>query len=137
MQTLNIPASATSPAVVFEQEKETLLIYGSSYPGNAPAFYDPLLAWAGETCASAEIKKLHLEFNFKFINSSSIKYVMKLVELIKNVGTENGKSITIHWRYPEEDGDLRELGESISQYFNLPTELSPEKGTDVRTEVSL
>lgn len=123
MEPLYIPPSASTPEVQYDTAQTTLYIRGSSYPSNSAGFYDPLIQWIEEALQVQDVKTMHLYFQYQFINSSSIKFVIKLLQSATD--KLNAKqSLQVTWQFSTEDGEMQELGESIKNYFtNINTTL--------------
>ncbi|HOC35767.1 MAG TPA: DUF1987 domain-containing protein [Tenuifilaceae bacterium] len=119
MDSLYIEAEIDSPEVYFDPETKIFSISGISHPENAKEFYQVIMEWVDEFYEYMKNKKpckIIVDMNFKYINSSSYKYLREL--LIKMANFKNSHfDIEVVWNYQEEDEDL--LTEGIV-LFELP-----------------
>ncbi len=127
MKTISIEGTAVTPRVYFDPDKRLLEICGYSRPENARDFYDQLLDWIVEY-KDFLLKKLEkdtkldpISFKFKLIyfNSSSAKFVYDIVMLLHEMQISN-IPLKIYWYFDEDDDELKEAGEELSDMANVP-----------------
>lgn len=127
MKTISIEGTAVTPRVYFDPDKRLLEICGYSRPENARDFYDQLLDWIVEY-KDFLLKKLEkdtkldpISFKFKLIyfNSSSAKFVYDIVMLLHEMQNSN-IPLKIYWYFDEDDDELKEAGEELSDMANVP-----------------
>ncbi|HPI44892.1 MAG TPA: DUF1987 domain-containing protein, partial [Tenuifilaceae bacterium] len=108
-----------SPEVFFDPETNIFSISGISHPENAKEFYQEILIWLDEYYEHMKSKspaKIIVDLNFKYINSSSYKYLREVLRKISNF--KNGNfTIEVIWNYHEEDEELLHEGVVL---FELP-----------------
>ncbi len=127
MESIHIDGTFVSPAVDFNLETRVLEIDGYSRPENVRDFYFPLIEWLDELNKylvknkSSNISPEPLTFNFKFVyfNSSSAKFIYDIIILL-NGFHKDGFPIKIYWYFDEDDDELREAGEELSDMANVP-----------------
>ncbi len=119
MKPLKIEAAIDTPEIFFDSESKIFSISGISHPENAKEFYLRVLNWLDEfyeEIKDKEATKIIVDLNFKYINSSSYKYLREIMRKISNFRS-NGISVEVIWNYHEDDEDL--LNEGIV-LFELP-----------------
>ncbi len=104
--------------------KSTIEISGYSRPEDARDFYMPIIRWIeqfSKTVLSAKSKPQLVSCSFKFIyfNSSSAKYLFDIVILLKDIA-KKGVPINVLWYYDEDDDELLEAGEELSEMSGIP-----------------
>ena len=114
MKHLIIEKTKSTPLIHFDYKTRVLQIKGDSYPENTAKFYAPVFSWleiflqtTGEWTVTAE-----LEINY--FNSSSSKVFMDFFDRLEDVAGQ-GCSITINWRYHEENDMAAEYGEEFRE----------------------
>ena len=125
MNGLYIEKTKSSPEVRFDLESYRLRIEGQSYPENAFKFYEPIFAWLDEHSQHIE-QEMVLEFYFHmpYINTSSSKCVMMLLEKLENA-YRDGQKIAIHWYYDKENETALECAEEFKEDLTMPFQISP------------
>lgn len=119
MKALKIEAAIDTPEVYFDTATNVFSISGISHPENAKEFYKIILDWLDEFYDDVKDKekiKIIIDFNFKYINSSSYKYLRDVMKKVANFH-RNGMEVEVIWNYQEDDEDL--LNEGIV-LFELP-----------------
>lgn len=119
MKPLKIEAAIDTPEVYFDTATNIFTISGISHPENAKEFYEIILDWLDEfyiDIKDSEKTKIIVDLNFKYINSSSYKYLREVMKKIANF-QKNGITVEVIWNYHEDDEDL--LNEGIV-LFELP-----------------
>ena len=92
MNTLEINASVSTPAILYREDGK-LLIKGRSIPVNEVKFYNPLIDWAG----NLDVSKLTVEINLEYMNSGSSKMLFSLLKTL-DINTRIRK-LVIKWFY--------------------------------------
>ena len=125
MSPLHIPASPSSPEVEFRFAEQRLSLRGESFPENAAAFYNPVIAALREFLAlpPAAEQPLTIEVSLTYFNSSSTKMLFTLFDLLDRAAAE-GRRVLLLWLHDAEDDTIREFGEELMADFpNLDVEL--------------
>lgn len=114
METLHIPATQRTPAVMFDFTAAHLKISGESYPEDVTEFYHPILgkldAYLGRLGAGA----CRFDFELIYLNSSSAKIIMTLMDKLEAAAAKGAK-VEIYWFYDKEDDTMQELGEEFGE----------------------
>ncbi len=119
MKPLKIEAAIDTPEIVFDPATNIFSISGISHPENAKEFYEDILDWLDEfhqETVAKEEQKIIVDLNFKYINSSSYKYLREIMKKVANI-KHNGVDVEVIWNYQEDDEDLLNEGMVL---FELP-----------------
>jgi len=119
MKPLKIEAAIDTPEIIFDPATNIFSISGISHPENAKEFYEEILDWLDEFHQEIETKqgqKIIVDLNFKYINSSSYKYLREIMKKVANI-KRNGVDVEVIWNYQEDDEDLLNEGMVL---FELP-----------------
>jgi hypothetical protein len=115
MQNLSIPASPRTPAIDFDFGKNHLKLSGESYPEDVTEFYKPLFSALDTYLAElGPGKRCRVDFELIYINSSSAKAVMVLMDKL-DAAASNGAAVDIYWFYDKEDDTMQEIGEEFGE----------------------
>jgi hypothetical protein len=121
MKSLEIERGKETPAVRCDGEAGEITVRGSSYPEDAFAFYEPVLAWIEEYLSAAK-NGLIAHLSIDYINTSSSKSLFDLLDLLEAHHRQGG-SAEVRWYYKKGDDDGREMGEEFRDDLSLPFEL--------------
>lgn len=114
MERLELAATDRSPAVSFDFDRHRLKIGGESYPEDVSAFYHPIFEALDAYLARLGNGGCRFDFELIYINSSSAKAIMMLMEKLDEAA-KNGASIEVHWHYDQKDDTMQELGEELGE----------------------
>ncbi len=130
MESLVIERTKSTPAILFDAGNSKLQITGQSYPENAFKFYEPVLKWLDAYLEELEQQiVVELYFNMPYINTSSTKCIMMLMEKLEDAHRV-GKSITIRWYYDLGNDTALECAEEFKEDLSLPFEITPVEAQD-------
>jgi len=126
MDPLIIEATADSPAVMFNASTNRFIISGESRPENAGKFYSPVIDWIMKLEAIAFYRKQEMQddstllfvFKFDYFNSTSAKYIMDILLIIKKL-IGKGYKINIEWHYDKRGDDILDAGNEFSKMIGL------------------
>lgn len=126
MNPLIIAQTAATPKIHFDFSNKLFEIKGCSRPEDVRNFYLPIIDWLENFKLEApELEKpgSPLVFNFKFdyFNSSSAKFLLDILVLINQIH-QRGMAIKVAWHFDENDEDMKEVGEELSEVVDLPFE---------------
>lgn len=114
MESLIIEPTKSSPFVSFDPASGILEIKGESYPENAAKFYAPVFDWLESYLASPSDRRIEVNLEIVYFNSSSSKVFMNLLEVLKQAASR-GQDIVVNWRYHEENEVALECGEEFME----------------------
>jgi len=118
MEDLIIERTAKTPHVEFLALDKKLTLAGRSIPENSIQFYDQLLAWTNDFCAS-QPGQVEVHVKLEYFNTSSSKCLMDLLKRLEQCDCES----EVFWYYEEEDEDMQEAGEDYAAIIQLPFKL--------------
>lgn len=126
MDPLIIEATADSPAVMFNASTNRFIISGESRPENAGKFYSPVIDWIMKLEAMAFYRKQEMQddstlffvFKLDYFNSTSAKYIMDILLIIKKL-IGKGYKINIEWHYDKRGDDILDAGNEFSKMIGL------------------
>ena len=124
MQPVDIPATSSSPLIRFEPSSATLLLAGESYPENSFEFYDPVLSWLKE--ALATLQALRVEIAISYMNSSSTKCVLDLLDIMEEAHGR-GVAVSVVWRYSPENPRALDLAEEFQEEVTFDFNIVPSE----------
>ncbi|SHK62993.1 DUF1987 domain-containing protein [Desulforamulus aeronauticus] len=120
MNKLHIEGSKSTPTVILDAEKNNLFLQGQSYPENAFKFYEPIFQWVDEYLEKLTAEVLvQIDFNLPYINTSSSKCIMMLLEKLDKAYA-SGKKLTLNWYYNEDNESELECAEEFKEDLTFP-----------------
>lgn len=123
MNDLNINSTQSSPTVNAQRATGVLEMRGDSYPENSFEFFAPIISWV-EEFLEAEKAALSLELYLLYLNTSSVKAMMDILDLLEEAHSE-GKPVSVHWYYDPENDRIAELAEEFKEDCTFPFEIVP------------
>lgn len=126
MKVLRIEAEIDSPEIHFNPDTNVFSISGISHPENAKEFYQQILDWLDEYyeyIKNQEPSKIFVDLNFKYINSTSYKYLHDVLRKISSFRSANFE-VEVIWNYHQDDEELLQEGIVL---FELPDVNLPYK----------
>ncbi len=125
MNVLTLVPTASTPEVRFDPESGVLLLKGESYPENSLELFRPILSWVEDFLKSTTLP-VKLEIGLTYLNTSSIKSLMDLLDLLEDAHREN-REVTVTWFYDEENDRALEMAEEFREEVTLPFFVVPQK----------
>lgn len=123
---LGIAATASSPLVAGDAGRGVLALSGESYPENSFEFFRPVLDWAAAFLAGSAAP-LALDLRLTYLNTSSIKCMMDLLDLLEEAH-RGGRKVEVAWRYDPENDRALDLAEEFREDLTLPFHILPLEG---------
>ena len=114
MRKFDIPATARTPAVMFDFAENHLKIAGESYPEDVTEFYGPVFAALDAYLGELGKGSCRVDFELIYLNSSSAKAIMMLMDKL-DAAAAKGASVDVFWYYDKEDDTMQELGEEFGE----------------------
>lgn len=129
MKALRIEAEIDSPEIYFNPDTKVFSISGISHLENAKEFYQQILDWLDEYyefIKNQEPSKIIVDLNFRYINSTSYKYLRDVLRKISSFRSANFE-VEVIWNYHEEDEELLHEGVVLFELpdINLPYKCIP------------
>ncbi len=127
MEILKVDATRSTPEIVFDSANNTLSIKGQSYPEDAFGFYEPLFKWIDQYLEQLnEEATVLIDFTLPYINTSSSKCIMMLLEKLEEAYT-SGKKVTLNWYYTADNDSELECAEEFQEDLSLPFNIVPRE----------
>jgi len=123
MEHLQIAAKDDTLKVDFNAETGVLMLEGESYPENPIDFFAPLNNWIEQYIQEVN-GPLTLDTTIDYLNTSSSKCMLDLLEALDNYYESGGKA-TVNWYYEEDNEDMEETGEELCEDLEIPYKLIP------------
>jgi len=112
-----------TPEINFDIDNNTLTFLKVSKPENAIDFYRPLFDFIDKfehnKIKPKEVDHLTIEFKFDYFNTSSAKVIHQLLTKFKKI-SQMGIKIDVNWYYADDDEDMLEDGQMISEAQGMP-----------------
>lgn len=131
MEPLYIEPSEFTPRVFLDPGNSIFEISGFSRPENVVGFYKPILKWLEEynenvLSSNTEFNKSNLVVNLKmtYFNSASSKFLLDILLEFMKFHSE-GNAVEINWFYDEDDDEIFESGEEISDMLGYTFNFIP------------
>ena len=118
---LTLEATQFSPSVNTDWEQGCLRMNGESYPENTYEFFAQVIAWT-ESFLSANSSPLTLELHLSYLNTSSIRAMIDIFDLLQDASTE-GKDVRVRWLYDNRNPRASELGEEFKEDYTFPFDI--------------
>ena len=103
----------TQRTPLVEIGSNSCLIKGECYPENIAEWSGPVLEALKKTLVDANTQ-FNVDIELYYFNSSSAKFLFDFFEFLED-SAEEGKKITINWRYRAEDDTMLEAGEDFQE----------------------
>lgn len=122
MTDIRLPATQSTPSVVATVAPDThdgsLEMRGDSYPENSFEFFRPVFQWV-ETLLSLPNATLNMELHLLYLNTSSVKAMMDVFDLLEEA-FEEGKKVSVSWYYDNDNERIAELAEEFKEDCSFP-----------------
>ncbi len=122
MESIYVKKTKKTPLISLDLNENIFQIKGPSFSEDILSIYDPVINWMEENLPQLE-KELTCELYFTVLNSASHKKIFQIL-IILNGFMDRGKKIKVKWYYDEDDEDIMEMGEDLTELINLPFELT-------------
>jgi len=123
MESIYVKKTKKTPLISLDLNENIFQIKGPSFSEDILSVYDPVIKWMDKNLPQLE-NELTCEFYFTVLNSASHKKIFQIL-IILNGFMDRGKKIKVKWYYDEDDEDIMEMGEDLTELINLPFELVP------------
>lgn len=118
---LNIPGSQSVPTIDGDWETGILSMRGDSYPENSYELYGKVIGWVERFLAESD-KPLQLELRLMYLNTSSIKVMMDIFDLLEEAH-RNGRAVIVTWYYDPRNERVAELAAEFKEDCTFPFEI--------------
>ncbi|GHN02203.1 hypothetical protein WSM22_36920 [Cytophagales bacterium WSM2-2] len=114
MDALKISKTDDTPEVQLDKANNTFVISGRSLPEDSVEFYSPIFKWL-EGYSKEANAATEFVFKLEYANTASSKMVQNMLTALEKI-----KGVKIVWYYYEEDEDMKDMGEELSELVNIP-----------------
>ena len=127
MEILNLKSTHLTPDIWFSPGDNDFSIRGMSAPEDVRALYYPVIEWIekfngeivrGDYKIFNETNPLTLKIDLNYFNSASAKFLLDILLELKKT-SETGTPVVIEWYYEEDDIDMKEAGEDMSELVEM------------------
>jgi len=127
MESLIIKETIVTPKIVFDFDNRDFELAGCSRPEDVKGFFAPIIKWLVDfkEFVNDDIRNdykqnpIVFKFRFDYFNSSSAKFILDILVLIDQIHGD-GLNMQIDWFYDENDDDMKEVGEELSDVVDFP-----------------
>lgn len=123
MKNVYIKSTSKTPEVNLDVVLGEFKIYGRSIIENPREFYDPIIDRIEEYSLKPQSKSV-FDIYFEYLSTASSVCVIKIMTVIKKL-RDAGQHINIIIRYDNDDPDMLEKFQAISQIVNIDAEFRP------------
>ena len=120
---LDIPGSQSTPAIQSSWQAGRLAMQGDSYPENSYELFDQVIAWVRHFL-EAQRRPLHLELSLVYLNTSSVKAMMDIFDLLEEAHGE-GREVSVVWHYDPRNERIAELADEFREDCSYPFAITP------------
>ena len=109
----------TSESLMVSLESGLLEFSGRSIPEDPLKLFVPIIEWV-EKYIQDPAPSTKINLKFEYINTSSSKFILTILEILNKAYDENEKNMSINWSYEIGDDDMYELGKFIESMIKIP-----------------
>lgn len=124
MDDLRIEGTQSAPAIRCDVEQGVVEMRGDSYPENSFELFSPVIAWI-ETYLRERAEALALRLHLLYLNTSSVKAMMDIFDLLNDAHVQ-GRAVSVHWFYDEQNERVAELAEEFREDCEFPFEITSQ-----------
>jgi hypothetical protein len=134
MEKLFISPTHSAPEIHLSIEENIFSISGTSRPEDVRSLYYPVTDWMkkfvdnilnGTHYNFSSENPIKLKIDLSYFNSSSVKFLYDIFSELKRV-SPSGIPVIIEWYYDNDDPELREAGEDISNMAGMKFKYFPK-----------
>jgi len=122
MESLIIEGTLEYPDVNCDYDGGVIEIAGRCVPSNSQEFFQPILDWADNYAGNPQ-PETHIIIKLEYFNSSSLKYILTLLNKMDIMHTEGKSNATVSWYCIEGDEDILETAADFKNSLNMSFEI--------------
>ncbi|XOV91689.1 MAG: DUF1987 domain-containing protein [Bacteroidota bacterium] len=119
MENLQIDPSPLTPYVMFDTQTNILELKGRSSPDNSVGFYDKITEYLDQYFGSGQAGNITINVGLEYFNTSSLKCIFQILKKVNDETSKASLDLEINWYYEEDDEDMLETGEDISDLLDI------------------
>ena len=116
MDSLQLPETSETPAVLLDSKSGTFKVSGRSLSDNPAIFYKPVISWL-KAYSQTPNNTTPFIFKFEYLNTESAKSILDVLTILDTIS-----GTTVIWYFNEEDEDMEEIGEELAELVKVPFE---------------
>lgn len=94
---------------------------GDSYPENSYELFSQIVEWI-QRFFREEDRPLKLDLHLLYLNTSSVKAMMDIFDVLEAAWTE-GKKVSVNWHYDKRNERVAELAEEFKEDCSFPFDI--------------
>ncbi|OEK04112.1 DUF1987 domain-containing protein [Roseivirga misakiensis] len=118
MSDFELSRTSGSPGVMLKAEAGELKFTGYSIPRETDEFYAPIIQWI-KRYTSSPAKETRLSMEMEYMDNSSRKVFTKIIELLKELGTNGDSKVSVVWFSKQGSDDMKSLGQKFQSETDL------------------
>lgn len=141
MNNLVIEKTSNTPAVQANGDTGILAMQGDSYPENSFEFFQPIIDWVEKylDCTNeldnnnnnnnnnnTPPKSLQLNLELIYLNTSSVRALMDILDLLETARANNQTKVGVRWTYDSANERVGDLAREFSEDWEFPFEVLPK-----------
>ena len=115
MQVFSIESTDRTPKIDIDPQEGLISLSGESFPEDVATFYGPVIDAVSEMVGLC--KQVRAEVRLVYVNSSSMKALYRLFEVIDAQRSAGFLKSEVVWVYEADDDIMQELGEDFKDQF--------------------
>ena len=123
MSYIELPATASTPALLADSDAGTLEMRGDSYPENSFEFFAPIVEWVQNHFATPDAS-LKVALHLLYLNTSSVRAMMDIFEMLEDAHNSS-HGVAVQWFYDEDNDRIAELAEEFKEDCTFPFDILP------------
>jgi hypothetical protein len=124
MNDFSIAGTQSSPTIRGDWAQGVLAMQGDSYPENSYELFHQVFTWIETYLADAQ-RPLHLELRLLYLNTSSIKAMMDIFDLLE-AAHQAGQAVSVSWIYDQRNERVVELAEEFKEDCTFPFDVGSQ-----------
>ena len=116
MDPLHIVETDEFPGVVLNANNNQFEITGRSLSDHPADFYESVIEWL-KGYAKTPNSVTDFAFKFDYLNTESAKSVLDILSVLEGIS-----GAKVSWYFKEDDEDMEEIGEELSELVTVPFE---------------
>ncbi|MFW3613878.1 biofilm regulation phosphoprotein SiaC [Billgrantia antri] len=122
---IDIAGNESTPTIRSDWQAGLLAMQGDSYPENSYELFDNVFRWVRHFL-DTEQRPLHLELALVYLNTSSVKAMMDIFDLLEEA-FEAGRQVSVTWHYDARNERIAELADEFREDCSYPFAITPAK----------
>ena len=124
MNSIEIEATNTTPAITFNPAKGLLTIKGTSIDENSTNFYRPLID-SIEKYLFKPVPRTLIHIHFDYCNTASAKCIIELLKKLESL-TKKDMKVEVNWHYKASEPTMYQAGMDYKSILKLDFKMVKE-----------